>query len=305
MARIDLVAGGASRVLPVAAHTVLGRAPSCTFAVPGAGVPSLWLELRWFSGPDIWAWRPLREPDPTEGRRIPARGLPVGWYALRGEATLSIPGAASLRLVEAGPPAAFAVDARTGDLAEGEAFDALVVRLSDGPWPVDADEQDDPAGPIPDGGLFLARGRWWRLFDAVPPGATDAGGIDLRHPSCLLTLVRGGTGEWVLQLTQRKAEIRIEEAPVRVLVPFAEAKAREGDGDGWLSRLDVYERWLALGGDPRSPEERMAVDRARLLRRIAERGVRGGEALFDAPEKRHGRYYMRCALPAGRIVVVE
>ena len=86
-----------------------------------------------------------------------------------------------------------------------------------------------------------------------------------------------------------------------LLVPFLRARRDEHRVDGgWLSLSEAHRGWVAAGGRPDSPPQRISWDKGRLRSRLAALGV-GDVALLFEKRRRDGRWQTRLRLDGARL----
>ena len=270
--RLLLHADGRTRSLPLAASTLVGRAPTCHARVADPGVPLHWLEVRWLG--DGWGWRALGALGLTRGTGAVDS---AGWrrmsvHAGRGT-RVTLEGHAWVELLDAGPPAPFVVDLATGDALD-DAVLAQVVEVWRDRWlPVSAD--GDPSRTLVDGEVFVEGGRPYRVWIPAPIEATLGSRLDLRRGGVDLELDAEGR---CATFVQGDAEAQVRGECVRVLAVYAAARRF---GDGWLSPQEAWEGWHARGAPADARMERVGWERTRLRSALSRAGVAGLDQLFE------------------------
>ncbi len=266
-----------TRAVPLPACAILGRAAGCTVRLDDRTLPLHWLEIRWTG--QVWRWRILAGEARTRGvgnlQEDGWRLLPVSTPTRRQR--IRYGDFLALECVEGGPPARFLVDLQTGEGLVGDALAEVVEVRPDALLPLDSD--GDPAGPLRDGDVVVHNSRAWRVHLAEAPEPT----LQLR-----LDLARGNASVDVLDdgfravFHQDGAEAILTGEHVRTLAVYAEARRTDQPRGGWLSVPEAWSRWIAAGGNPDSPLERLAWDRARCRTHLARTGVGGLDALFES-----------------------
>jgi hypothetical protein len=235
-----------------------------------------WLEVRWSSRG--WRWRTLSGETRTRG--IGAL-LEEGWRQLP-ESTparpqrLRLGDGLAVELLEGGPPERFLVDLRTGEALAGEALTTLLEVRDDALLPPEAD--GDAAQALRDGDLLVRDGRAWRVHLAEAPVPTLHLRLDLARGDATVEVLDEGFRAVV---HQGGAEAVLTGEHVRALAVYARARVTDAPRGGWLSVAEAWEAWIALGGNPSSPLERLAWDRARCRTQLSRAGVGGLEQLFE------------------------
>jgi hypothetical protein len=257
---------GTTRRVPLAATTLVGRHWSCGVHVPCARLPSFWLELRWTE--EGWRWRELAGDGTTQSAGPVLGG---GWRALtsrvRWDANLWV------ALDQDAPPVPALVDLVGGEWLTGEPLDAWLEEAEGARW-VPAGE-GPPTHRLVDGEVVVLQGRTWRYLAGVPATATRTEAFHVQHRD-----VRIDIDLPRLEATVRcgRHAVLVHGECVRVLAVYVEARAR---GDGWLTRTEAWDAWVALGGNPASAPERLGWERGKLRTQLARQGVLGVQDLFE------------------------
>ena len=268
---------GASQSHPLPSCAIVGRAASCTVRIHDPTVPMHWLELRW--SPRGWRWRTLSGETRTRG--IGAL-LDDGWRLLP-ESTpartqrLRLGDAVAVELVDGGPPERFLVDLQTGAALSGEAMEEVVEVREDILLPMSA--EGDRGSALRDGDVLVCAGRAWRVHLAAAPEPTLLQRLDLSRSDASVEVLDDGLRA---VFHQGGSEAVLTGEHVRTLHVYARARAGDTPRGGWLSVQAAWEAWAAAGGNPDSPLERLAWDRARCRTHLARQGVGGLEQLFEA-----------------------
>lgn len=280
MGTLLVTEGGAVRVVPLGWSTLVGRGPCCLVRMVHPGVPIYWLEIRWLSGG--WAWRALSAPTRTRGS-----GARIGedWRALTSSfgrgAKVVLDDGGSLELVDASPPAPFAVDLLTGEAVPDGDLEQVAELRPEGIWPLDGNGGADEA--FRDGQVFVvpAGAGGPRMLRAhVPEGAapTVQARIDLERSGASLSVDLDSLRATILQ---GRAEVGVRGECVRVLAVFSRARQADVPRGGWLTPAEAWDSWLALGGTVKSSKRRIEWERSRLRGRLAREGVAGVDRLFE------------------------
>ena len=252
-------------------------------------MPLHWLELRWLGR--NWSWRALGAGDRTVGA---GTADPDGWRPFgRGVARprVRLDGLGWVELVDPSEPSMLLHDLTSGDRLEAEDVHEYVEVCDDGVRPLDV--PDHP--PLLDGQVFTVGDRILRMLLADAPRHTTTTGIDIRDAACQLDV---GEGEATFTVGSGSRTLRGESA--RVIRVYASARLRPGEG--WLAPLDAYAEWVAVGGHPDSPADRVAWERGKVRSRLVLSGVAGVPELFES--RRDGlTTIVRLSLPPGRITV--
>ncbi len=279
MGWIKLSCEGQERRLQLAATTLLGRHPSCTWVLSEAQIPTFWVEIRWTRAG--WAWRELGG-DAT-GPRKPVACLGTGWCLL--ERGNNINGrSARVTLLREGPPKRFVVDVERGEPETDTPIEDLVIDDVAGPLPADWEQRDDQLTTLADGKIFTAAGRSYRFHEAVPPETTAQRQLDLERRSCELELALGDT-EPLLSIWDGKVTRRIKGAALWALVPYFEARLQDLPRGGWLHQDEAFDRWQELRPDAASEPKRMGQDRNRVKKLLEDAGVVVEKLLADGDKR--------------------
>ncbi len=301
MGTLLLQDGAASRVVPLAPSTLVGRSWSCLARAEHVACPLYWLEIRWMAGG--WAWRALAAGARTRGGGTRIR---EEWRTLtaafgRG-ARVTLDDACAVELVDDSPPQPFAVDALSGEAVPLEELEACAEVRPDGIWPLEADGRSSEV--LTDGQTFMvpdgAGGR--RVLRAHIPGViveTAETRFDLERAGARVIV---DPAEQRATFLQGQAEVEVRGECVRVLAVYARARLDDLPQGGWLRPAEAWEGWVASGGSAESPVRRVEWERARLRGRLAREGVAGVERLFEV--RREGDT-MRTRLGDVAIEVIE
>ncbi|MEQ1565169.1 MAG: hypothetical protein ABMA64_05985 [Myxococcota bacterium] len=290
MGRLQLTSGTTFGLRELAYTTVVGRHWSCDVLLPHEDAPLRWIELRWMLGK--WGWRALSREGDTLG---PSTWLSPGWRLLEPgkKGTVKLREVATVELVDASPPGAFAVDLQSGRVLVKQALQDLLADAGYHHWRTTLGQ------PLADGEVLVIGGRPLRLHLPQRALATETAAPSLLHTDTLLKLDREhltGAFEFGAERIELPTEF------VRLLIPYAEALLNEYDDDAWRTRDDAYDRWLELGGNPESTSERLGWLRGKLKAFLTKAGLADVEALFES--KRVGQWYgTRIALALHQVVL--
>lgn len=294
MGRIRISAADDVRELPLAATTVLGRHPSCTWVLPQPEIPTFWVELRWTAAG--WTWRELG----GDARGPRRRGAKLGqdwWLIDRGQRLNGR--SVQIELVDPSPPKRFAVALASGRVLEGEALQAVVSDDTGKPLPSDWELAQPPPGPLADGESFLMVGKRYRYHAGTPPQATAQRLLNLQRHSCRLELSIED-GRPVLHVWDGPVERKARGAPLWALVPYLEARLADTPSGGWLGLDQAYARWQEFCPGSDSGPERVGQDRSRTCRALHALGVINPHALF-ARRRVDDHWQVRVALEATQL----
>ncbi len=289
MGRLLLDFGDGPRRVPLGASTRIGRHWSNDALVDHPGMPLHWLELRWAGRQ--WTWRALGAADRTVGAGA-ADG--EGWRPFAkgpGKARVKLDGMGWVELVDPSEPALLLHDLTNGERLEAEDVEEYVELGDDGARPLGV----RPHPPLQDGQVFTSRGRTLRILHAESPTPTATTALDVRALACHLDVAER---EATFTVERTSRTLRGEGA--RILRVYAEARLR--GGEGWLSPLDAFAEWVAAGGQPESPVERVAWERGKVRTRLSLADVAGGPELFEV-EREGPSTRVRLSIPAERITV--
>lgn len=262
---------------------LVGRHPACIIRIDDPSVPSFWLELRW-TGSE-WTWRPLSDSESTRG---PGTPTPAGWRIWR---------------------------ARLGDRRQAIRIGGVRVRLTDIDAPVPMVEwtTDGRCDAIVSGQLGFQLGGDEVCWSGTPGAASmrihNGDSLVIGNQPCRVWIPDhwSATDRPRVSLSDHQLQLILEEEPskvtllaggvgidlqgeeVRLLRVYAEARASDPrDRDcGYRTTREARAAWIALGGNPESPPERLAWLRNRLRTMLDEVGVVGSAELFE--RRRRGR----------------
>ena len=274
---------GRCHVVPLAPSTLIGRHWACPVRLADPSSPLYWLEVRWLEGG--WGWRALGGEERTHGG---GTSLPAGWRALtvaaRRAGRVRLSESTWIELVEADAPRAHLVRLSDGAvLDEDAAVRWAEVRL-DAVLPLDA--EGDVSRAFPDGHVLVQNG------DAV---RVHAPGVHARTLDATVDLSRSGVYLDV-DLSARAAtfsgpvgRITVRGECVRVLEVYRAARVADIPAGGWLAAAEALDAYVALGGPPDAPIERLSWERCRLRAMLTRAGGVGVGALFDVAPGRDAR----------------
>jgi hypothetical protein len=283
---------------PLAATTVLGRHPSCTWVLSQPEIPTFWVELRWTSRG--WTWRELGGD--ARGPRKQDKKLGQDWWLL--EKGQRINGrSVKVKLLDARPPRRFAVDLESGEVFQGDELQSVVADDAGRPLPAGWELVAEPPVPLTDGATFKTGQRTCRYHCGQAPHATAQRQLDLLRHSCRLDL-GVEDGRPVLHIWDGPVERKARGAPLWSLVPYLEARLRDIPLGGWLSLDEAYARWKELCPSSNSSPERVGQDRSRVCRALHALGVVNPHALFSR-RRIDDHWQVRLALEPERISLAE
>jgi hypothetical protein len=272
-----LVFDGLPRVLPLAPVTLVGRGAACLARLSHPAVPLHWLEVRWLG--EAWAWRALAAEDSTRGPHTLAAS---GWRSLGGAGRMprvSLQQHAWVELADPSPPAPFAWDlVRDAPLPE-ELLERHLEARSDGFVRLDDPKQE----PLADGQVLALQDRSLgplavRLHVPVQVPATADASLDLLDPGLALEIDLNALRA---TLHQRGGHVVVRGECVRVLGVYLQARRQDLPAGGWLTPDEAWAAWVALGGNPTSPTERLSWERGKLRTQLARMRVGNVHALFE------------------------
>lgn len=274
-----ITVGSRATTLPLAASTLIGRAPGCLARVDDDGVPAHWLEIRYRG--EEWAWRVLAAEDRTRGS---GAVIEPGWRRMdagEGRGTRVSLGRVSVELVAGGPPEPFVWDLLADRALTGEALEQLVEVRGDALIPLSA--EGDAAAALRDGQVWLhpaqeegAPPRVLRAHLPTPLPLTRAATLDLALGGVTAEIDRS---TWTLTLSRGPVHVEIRSACVRSLAVYATARA--AGGGGWMSAVDAWAVWSELGGPGDAPVDAVAWERGRLRRLLDKAGVSNLQRLVE------------------------
>ncbi len=275
MSRVLVATDTSRRELPLAATTVLGRHPSCTWVLPQPEIPSFWVELRWSTAG--WLWRELGGDARGPRKRIAGQGQ--DWWLL-GLGQRINGRSVVIELLDGGAPEHFAVGMDSGEILRGNDLLLVVREECDGIVPADWEHRTGTVEPLIDGETFTVAGRRWRFHAAQATPATAQRQLDLLRHSCRLEL-RLEAGQATLLTWDGPVERADRGAYLWALVPYIEARLADTPAGGWLTLDEAHQRWLELRPGATSGLERIGQDRSRCARALHALGVAHHEALFE------------------------
>jgi hypothetical protein len=294
MGRIRIDDGDNSIVLPLAATTVLGRHPTCTWVLPQPEIPTFWVELRHIAAG--WTWRELGGD--ARGPRRRSAGLGPDWWLLEPGQRLN-GRSVHVELLDDGPPSRFVVDLSSGAAITGQALEQLVAEDTGRPRPAGWELEADPSPALEDGAQFTLAGRRYRFHEGRAPQATAQRQLDLLRHSTRIEL-RVEDGRPLLLIWDGPVERKARGAPLWSLVPYLEARLADIPKGGWLNADEAHERWRELCPSSPSGPERMGQDRSRTCRAMRTLGVVNPHTLFHR-RRVDDRWQVRVALDPTRI----
>lgn len=258
---------GVTREVPLAATTLVGRHWSCGVTLAAPRLPAFWLEVRWTEAG--WRWRELSGEGATTSSGPVLEG---GWRALgarvRWDPDLWI------ALPESTPPVPALVDLVDGSWKTGEDLDAWLEEAEGAHWLHEGEHA--PTRRLQDGEVVSLGGRPWRFLAGAPFTPTHTEAFHVLHRDVRLEV----------DLAAQEASVRcgrqvvvVRGECVRVLAVYQAAQCR---GDGWLTRTEAWEQWVALGGNPASTPDRLGWERGKLRTQLARQGLLGVHELFES-----------------------
>lgn len=281
---LRLLDDGVERFLPLATETMLGRSGQMTWTLEDPHVPTFLAEIRYF--PDVGRW----------GFRGEAHGVLVPVGDREGLGRLPHPQFHSLtckrggtfdgrltgfRLLQDGPPAAFAVDVHTGAVLCGDAFEDHVDVHEGLARPADWEELGD-VHAVPSTGFLMSRGRMLRVhFPACTRRTLSADETRVPADDLMIHLEveHGRVSGWLKWLDSGRTIDDLPQEALRILVPYALHQKLVGFGVPH-GTADAYADWLLAGGNPSRTVDALKTERARLRRQLAARGVAGTQDLL-------------------------
>ncbi|MCB9761744.1 MAG: hypothetical protein H6739_18015 [Alphaproteobacteria bacterium] len=282
MGRVCIYQDDIAMEVPLASSTLLGRHPSCTYAIPDPRIPLYWVELRWAAELEVWIWRALAGDDALRTRgfgSVPGR---PGWYKLLESRTIPH-AAASIRMLDTAPPAPFAQDLVEGEVLEDERFQAC--------FEVVGAVARTPAGETCiDGELVVVEGRVLRVHLPAPVVRTERPRLRLDAADCELWVDGDPQEGFTATFIQGAEELPVQGESARLLFVYAR------EFGGGLTTREALLSWRTpeVGGNPRSGADRLRTERQKLRQRLAAQGAGGVDALFteemtrNGNERRHG-----------------
>jgi len=289
MGRIRITTADDSRELPLAATTVLGRHPSCTWVLPQAEIPTFWVELRWTRAG--WTWRELGGD--ARGPRKRSSSLGQDWYLFdRGQRLNGR--SVRVELIDTAAPERFVVDLECGQALTGEKIFTALADDTGLPLPADWEQAPVPPPALRDGEGFTTNGRNFRYHAGLAPQATAHRTLDLQRHSCRLEF-GVEDGRPLLHIWDGPVERKARGAPLWALVPYLEARITDTPREGWLTLDQAHARWQELCPGSTSGPERVGQDRSRSCRALHALGVVNPQALF-ARRRVDDHWQVRAAL---------
>lgn len=274
MGTLRITIEGDSVERPLAAASIVGRAPWCTWTLAVAAIPASWLEFRWDGRG--WQMCVLRDLERTELRGV--RGESAAWVSVRRGSEARGPGVV-VSLVDDARPEPFAVELATTEVVCGEALEKLVW------WEGDQARALDPQAAraiVFDNEIFSAFGREYRLHAGAGLPRTSRSPVDLQHPAVQVSFATRD-GKYTLVLTQGQAVETLRDRAVLAAIAYALARADREVAGGFITAEDAAARMVLYEGaeegayGPRYLREL----RSRLSRGLAELGVANPASLFE------------------------
>lgn len=282
---LRLLDRGEERRVPLAAETLIGRSRQATWTITDPRSPSIWMEVRWFEG-EGWGWRDGMAQDtetiPRTASRASGAMRRQDFKRLTTERGAQLNRHTRAVLLRDAPPAPFAVDLDTEDLLVGAAFDQHVEVLEGRARAADWEDQPGPTRTVPTLGVLRSAGRFLRVVFAERSVETEQG-RELRIPADDLHLelgVRDGRVTGSLRWIDHGLCIdTLPEEAWRILVPYALHLRDFGPGV-MMGPVDAFVAWRAVGGNPGSKSEMLALHRRRLREQLDGLGVLGADRLL-------------------------
>jgi len=300
MGIIRLCHGESTRDILLPEVCQVGRHWGCFAHLTSRSVPYFWLEIRWMGS--LWAWRTLNSHDETRGSGALQAN---GWRSLRQDSTraprVSIGSDAWIEFSDLSPPLAFAQDVNSTALIKGQAledlwecFDGRIHRFG---W----EESAVPDGQLSDGDLIMHEGRLYRVFCPRLSPPTVVAQLQISMTDCDVTIDLN-TLQAVFESSHKATTVKGE--CVRVLAVYAQARRDEHRVDGgWLSAQEVYDRWVAIGGNPKSKLDRPGFERGKLRTQLTKQGALDVKKLYERQSSGY-RTTIRLALDPASISIV-
>ncbi|HCH64002.1 MAG TPA: hypothetical protein DFR83_14445 [Deltaproteobacteria bacterium] len=264
---------------------LIGRHPACMIRLDEPNVPAFWLELRWTG--DEWSWRALSEQESTRGPGAPTGAGWRIWRARLGDRRQAIRiDAVSLRITDPSPPEPVIEWSHRGTC------EAIVSGQRGFQW-----EGSELwwSGAVTDSPVRIANGAQQTIEGERARIWLPDDWSETLRPTVSLTDHRLGLDyddePTRMTLTTSDRSVLLTGEEVRLLRVYAEARATDPrDANcGYRTTREALSAWIALGGNPDSPPERLAWLRNRLRSMLAESGISGAEALFE--RRRQGRVW--------------
>ena len=264
---------------------IVGRHPACMIRVDEPMVPLFWLELRWIG--DEWSWRALSEQENTRGPGTPTGAGWRIWRARLGDRRQAIRiDSVSLRITDPSPPEPVIEWTARGicqDILSGQ--HGFVRESGELCW-----SSSPTSAPVRvvNAAQHTIDGEGARVW--IPEGWSKT-----LRPSVSLTdhrlCLEFGEEPTRVTLTTEGMSVELTGEEVRLLRVYADARAADPrDADcGYRTTGEARVAWIALGGNPDSPPERLAWLRNRLRSMLEESGISGAETLFE--RRRQGRVW--------------
>ncbi len=245
--------------------------------------PLYWLEVRWLEGG--WGWRAMGAEERTHGG---GSALPAGWRALHvasrrvGRVRLST--TTWIELVTAEPPRAHLVALPGGEVLDDDEASRWAEVRPEAVLPLSA--EGDPAQAYADGHVLARDDAAVRVHAPGVVATTLEGGVDLSRSGVFLDL---DTEARVATFSGAAGGVSARGECVRVLDVYLEARRRDVPRGGWLSAAEAHAGWVARGGNPEAPLERISWERCRLRSVLARGGAVGVGSLFEVAPGRDAR----------------
>jgi hypothetical protein len=261
------------------ASTLVGRHWRCDVIINDPRVPLYWLEIRWTG--DAWAWRELTDTGGTRGTGV---SVSRGWRTLNDQGKkpprVTHPPDVSMTFTDLSPCSWSVEDMTTGEhLSRADAEEC--VELWEGrAYRVGWEHREQMSPPLLDGARDKEGAIAYRFHAGLSTQDTSISQLDVTSAHCRLDI---DADALTATFTQGSLEAHVRGEFVRTLLIYATTRRDEHfDDGGWLTRSEAHQRWLAQGGNPHSPEERIGWDRGKLRTHLAEAGASQLKHLFES-----------------------
>lgn len=289
MGVLEISDGTRNRRLPLLSSNVLGRSKKLGLGcIPNKSVPSFWVEIRYLK--NTWAWRSLQADERTKGA---GAHLKARWRKLSKKLTLE--SGVSLRLIEESPPEEMIDNLRKHERIPIRDID--FIRHNERGYFLDTDSETIA---LEDGEIFVLDGESYQFWDNNDMIQTFESVFTIEDgPQVDIDIL-----DLKAYVSVAKKGVELKGEHIRILAAYAKARLDDGDNGGWRSKEEIFEVWIALGGNETSNAKRVNWERSKICTKLFEQGVAGTNELFEG--RREGSVWLhRLNIASSNISFIE